>query len=164
KHYQRSVLIVLASLILSGAALAYFGLRSPLPPKVTASAQITRDGHPKVYSSFIFSSNSLVTDGSRLYFSEVVSGHWVIAQVSVTGGETVTIPAPFPTGFLRALSPNRSELLVGSTGQFEAPLWVAPVLGGFPRRVGNLLGHAATWSLDGQQIVYANGSTLYLAK
>src|SRR5262249_48775707 len=48
KHYQRSVLIVLASLILSGAALAYFGLRSPLPPKVTASAQITRDGHPKV--------------------------------------------------------------------------------------------------------------------
>src|SRR5262249_54074310 len=41
---------------------------------------------------------------------------------------------------------------------------VAPVLGGFPRRVGNLLGHAATWSLDGQQIVYANGSTLYLAK
>jgi Tol biopolymer transport system component len=38
-----------------------------------------------------------------------------------------------------------------------------PVLGGAPRRLGDLLGHDGTWSLDGRQIVYANGSTLYLA-
>jgi len=37
------------------------------------------------------------------------------------------------------------------------------VLGGAPRRLGDLLGHDGTWSLDWQKIVYANGSTLYMA-
>ncbi|MGH9852467.1 MAG: TolB family protein, partial [Blastocatellia bacterium] len=31
-------------------------------------------------------------------------------------------------------------------------------------RLGNLLGHDAAWTPDGRQIVYANGSSLYLAK
>jgi Tol biopolymer transport system component/DNA-binding winged helix-turn-helix (wHTH) protein len=162
RHYLRRALPALTALVLSGGIPAYFVLRSSLPPNVTASTQITRDGLPKV--SF---RGSLVTDGSRLYFSERASGQWGIAQVSVTGGETVAIHAPpLARAVVTDLSPNRSELLVLSNmgSDLESRLWVLPVLSDVPRRVGDVMSHDATWSLDGQQIVYANGSALYLAK
>jgi Tol biopolymer transport system component/DNA-binding winged helix-turn-helix (wHTH) protein len=162
KRHSRSLLFALATLIFLSAGLLYFILKSPTPLKVKASAPITRDGLPKVHTSFIFWSSSLVTDGPRLFFSEGVGGHWVIAQVSSAGGETVVIPTSFSTAFLRDISPDRSELLVESGA--GGPLWALPVLGSAPRRIGNVMSHAAAWSFDGQQIVYANGSTLYLAK
>jgi len=162
KRYQRSVLLALAALMLSGVGLAYFVLRRPPPPKVTASAQITRDGHPKFHLSFHHFMNSLVTDGPRLYFSEKVNEQWVIAQVSSAGGETVTIPTSFSTAFLRDISPSRSELLVESGA--GGPLWALPVLGSAPRRLGNVNSYGATWSLDGRQLVYSSDFTLYLAK
>src|SRR5262249_20556789 len=156
KRYKRSALLVLAMLILSGVGLTYFVLRLPLAPKVTAYTPITRDGLLK---------GTLVTDGSRIYFSESVDEQQVIAQVSVTGGEVVSIPAPLPAVSVTDISPSRSELLVHSGGTaFEPPLWVVPALGGAPRRVGNVMSHSATWSMDGRQIVYANGSTLYRAE
>jgi len=37
-------------------------------------------------------------------------------------------------------------------------------LGGAPRRIGEVMSHAAAWMPDGRHIVYANDSTLYLAK
>ncbi|MGC2536508.1 MAG: serine/threonine-protein kinase, partial [Candidatus Sulfotelmatobacter sp.] len=59
-------------------------LRSPEPPPaVVSSLQITNDGTSK---------RSLVTDGTRLYFSEYVSGHSVLMQVSTAGGETAPLP------------------------------------------------------------------------
>ena len=97
KSYRRGALFALAAVMLLVVGLTYFVLRPPLPPKVSVSAQITRDGLPKFFIRFgpIFA-NSLVTDGSRLYFSVRASEQWGIAQVSVTGGETVAVPAPFP--------------------------------------------------------------------
>src|SRR5262245_14233665 len=162
KRYQRGALLILAALILSGGSLTYFVLRPLPPPKVTAYTQITRDGLQKGSNGFA----SLVTDGSRIYFSESVDEQRVIAQVSVTGGETVPIPAPLPAAHVKDISPSRSELLVdsGVGVGFDSPLWIVPVLGGAPRRVGEVMSHAAAWTPDGQQIVYANGSTLYLAK
>jgi DNA-binding winged helix-turn-helix (wHTH) protein/Tol biopolymer transport system component len=162
KRYQRSALLVLAVFILAGVSLTYFVLRPLPPPKVTTYTQITKDGLQKGSNSFA----SLVTDGSRIYFSESVDEQRVIAQVSITGGETVPIPAPLPSAHVKDLSPSRSELLVdsGVGVVFESPLWIVPVLGGAPRRVGEVMSHAAAWSLDGRQIVYANGSTLYMAK
>src|SRR5262245_10399884 len=154
KPYSRRLFLALALLILSGVALATFVMRPPLAPKVTASFPITNDGRRK--------SLPLVTDGPRLYFS-IGKG---LAQVASAGGETVEIPWSFPSAFVMDISPSRSELLVMNQvgSEFEAPLWVLPMLGAAPRRLGNLVGHAGTWSLDGQQIVYAYGHTLYLAK
>jgi Tol biopolymer transport system component len=110
--------------------------------------------------------SSLVSDGSRVYFNERTGVRTGIAQVSSTGGETVAVSETFNTGIVWDGSPSRSELLVaGYYGlEDEAPLWALPVLGGAPRRLGNLLGHSGAWSLDGQQVVYANGSSLCLAK
>ena len=67
------------------------------------------------------------------------------------------------------VSPDGSELLVGTRAAFETevPLWILPVLGGSPRRVGDVLVNpdgGAAWSPDGQKIVYARGSDLYTVK
>ncbi len=131
-------------------------VRSPIsPPRLIASVQITNDGLPK---------RSLVTDGSRLYFSEYVGGHSVLMQVSTTGGDTAPLPNPLPSADIYDILPSRSELLVRTgekAAETESAIWVMPVPGGSPRRVGNILAHAATWAPDGRHIFYSNGSTLY---
>jgi serine/threonine protein kinase/Tol biopolymer transport system component len=147
-------LIVIAAL----AAIIFF-LRSPeSPPSVLSSLQITNDG---------ISKRSLVTDGTRLYFSEYLSGHSVLMQVSTSGGETAPVPTSLASADIYDLYPGRSELLLkgmAEGSETEWPVWVLPVPGGSLRPVGNVLAHAATWSPDGQHIVYAFKSGLYECK
>jgi Tol biopolymer transport system component/DNA-binding winged helix-turn-helix (wHTH) protein len=167
KHHKWGAMLALTILIAAGAGFLFFFLRQPLPPKVLSYVSVTRDGLPKTRGSMgSYWISSLVSDGSRVYFNERTGVRTGIAQVSSTGGETVAVSAPFNTGIVWDGSPSRSELLVaGYYGlEDEAPLWALPVLGGAPRRLGNLLGHSGAWSLDGQQVVYANGSSLCLAK
>jgi serine/threonine protein kinase/Tol biopolymer transport system component len=137
------------------AAVRFF--QSPqAPPRVVASVQVTNDGLPK---------RSLVSDGVRLYFSEYVGGHSVLMQVSTSGGDTASLPNPLPSADIYDILPGRSELLL-RTGEVsaepESPLWVLPLPGGSPRRVGDIVAHAATWTPDGHHIIYGNGSTLYV--
>ncbi|HKQ73648.1 MAG TPA: winged helix-turn-helix domain-containing protein [Blastocatellia bacterium] len=164
KYYQRGALIALAALILSTGGLAYFVLRSPLAPKVMASVQITTSGRGKSFyltTGGFRMSSPVVTDGPRLFFTQGA----VPTQVSSTGGETVTLASSFSRFIIGDISPDRSELLVSrADDEFEGTLWVLPVLGGAPRRLGALVGHDATWTPDGKQIVYVNGSALYRAK
>ncbi|HWY58937.1 MAG TPA: protein kinase [Terriglobales bacterium] len=148
------------------AALSFAGLaivvaiilfmRSPeSPPVVISSQQITNDGTSK---------RSLVTDGSRLYFSEHLSGHSVLMQVSTSGGETAQVPTSLASADIYDFYPGRSELLVKGVAEgseTEWPLWVLPLPAGSLRPVGNILAHAATWAPDGQHIVYARQSGLY---
>ncbi len=131
-------------------------LRSPeSPPSVISSVQITNDAASK---------RSLVTDGARLYFSEHLRGHSVLMQVSTSGGETAPVPIPLPSADIYDFYPGRSELLVkgmAEGSETEWPVWMLPVPAGSPRPVGNILAHAATWTPDGQHIVYATKSTLF---
>jgi len=41
------------------------------------------------------------------------------------------------------------------------PLWLWPVQGGEPRRMGEAIGHEPAWSPDGTQIIYVRGRSLY---
>src|SRR5712692_4887733 len=114
------------------ATLLYLFTRPLPPPKVLRTVQITSDGRDKV--------GPLITDGTRLYFSESVAGRGVLAQVSVAGGETVLIPTPFQNAYPLDISPTGSELLVVSftdLGSSDSPLWILPALGGSPRRFGD---------------------------
>jgi serine/threonine protein kinase/Tol biopolymer transport system component len=143
-------------------ALLAMWLRPSLPlPKVTAYTQITHDGQEKI-SAILWP--FLLTDGPRVYVQENVGGRFLIAQVSTVGGDTVPVATSFPNVALDNISPDQSELLIGSfTGnETEQPLWSLPVLGGAPRRLGNLFGHDAAWSPKGELVV-ANGSDLLLA-
>ena len=131
-------------------------LRSPqVAPVVISSLQITNDGASK---------RSLVTDGIRLYFSEHVSGHSVLMQVSTSGGDTAPVPTSLPSADVYDFFPGRSELLVKGVAEgseTEWPIWILPVPAGSQRQVGSILAHAAAWVPDGQHIVYARGSSLY---
>src|ERR1700675_47726 len=167
-RWRRGAVVVTSAVIILSSTFVYLLTRTLPPPKVLGSVQITTDGRPKLVSeeeqNKMF--GTIVTDGSRLYTSELVRDHLAIAQAATTGGETVLIPTPFQNARLLDISPGRSELLVAAFVGLEpdAPLWVFPLVGGSPRRVGNLLGHDGTWSPNGEELLYANGSDLYIAK
>jgi serine/threonine protein kinase/Tol biopolymer transport system component len=107
----------------------------------------------------------LVTDGTRLYFITPQKAGWTVAEVSAAGGEPVALPSHLENTVLTDISPNGSELLMGDLGTaVEGPLYILPLPPGLPRRVGDIVAHDASWSPSGQQIVYARGSELYIAK
>jgi eukaryotic-like serine/threonine-protein kinase len=133
-------------------------LRSPLPaPRVLSYTPLTSDRERKF--------PPLVTDGTRLYFIMPKKIGWTIAEVSASGGETAPIPSRFDDIQLADISPNGAELLIG---QFnlprDVPVYILPLPAGLPRRVGDILAHDASWSPNGEQIVYARGNELHLAK
>src|SRR5208282_477457 len=62
------------------------------------------------------------------------------------------------------ISPNGADLLAYTwlANELKVPLWVVPVLGGTPRRIGDVT-QDATWSPDGQ-IVLTRDHDLYVAQ
>jgi serine/threonine protein kinase/Tol biopolymer transport system component len=136
------------------AAFAAYELRPTLPPpRITGYTQLTHDGFPKSFSGQAIA--NLQTDGSRIYIQENVAGHFVVAQVSASGGDTVSMPIPFPNLSLNNISPDRSELLVSSFNGSEdiQPMWVVPALGGSPRRFVEPLGDDAAWMPNGNRLL-----------
>lgn len=150
--------------VIAFVAVLAFLLRSPLPPpKILQYAQLTSDGLAK--------SDPLVSDGVRLYFTEQISKGSIIAQVPVTGGDIVPLNLPLTNPQLWDISPDKAELLVsspygpgaGPLGKGD-PIWAVSVTGASPRRLGDLVGRAAKWSADGQNLAYFAGTDLYVAK
>jgi Tol biopolymer transport system component/DNA-binding winged helix-turn-helix (wHTH) protein len=140
--------------------LVVYRLSAPFrPPRVLDVVQLTQTGRVEM-------ANGVVTDGSRVYFSERKGGRWSLAQVSVHGGASQPLPLAKPLNRpdILDISPDRSSLLVSAQEGLEndPPLWVVPTLGGMPRRLGDVRGGAAAWSRDGSHIVYALGSALFL--
>ena len=152
------ILLGTAALVASAVALTVWIQSPTTSARVVDSLQLTSDAHPK---------SSLVTDGARIYFSEEKGGHFVLQQVSTAGGESAPLAVPFPSADIYDISPDRSALLISSEAggtQTEAPLWQLPIPAGSPRRVGNVLARAATWTPNGESIVYGSGSDLYLIR
>jgi Tol biopolymer transport system component len=65
-----------------------------------------------------------------------------------------------------SLSQDGSELLVmdGHGVPPSGPLWRVPVVGGSPRKLGDIAGQDGAWSADGKFIAYSNGNSLFTAK
>ena len=153
RHSYQKLVVISAAAVVVAAIIAYL-LRPTLPPpRITAFTQLTHDGWQK--NSFGQTAPTVLTDGPRLYIQETVHGRFVVAQVSASGGDTVTMPLPFPNTSLDNLSPDRSELVVGSfTGtEIDQPLYSVPTLGGAPRRLSHLLGEDAVWMNNGDLVV-----------
>jgi eukaryotic-like serine/threonine-protein kinase len=130
------------------------------PPRITGYTQITHDGQQKSFGGQVTA--TVLTDGPRLYIQENIDGRFVISQVSSSGGETVPISTPFPNVSLLNISPDKSELLIGSFSgaQMEQSLWALPVLGGSPRRVSDLPGWDGTWMPNGDLLIARNNELL----
>jgi serine/threonine protein kinase len=127
-------------------------------PRITRYTQLTHDGKDKVS---IFSVGEIpppmVSDGARLFFVEGRgSGNYGVGEVSVTGGDTSMVPSGFTNAAPLSISPSGSDLLIytWNSDEIEVPLWVLPVLGGSPRRVGSITAQDATWSSEGQRMAY----------
>ena len=144
------------ALIVVVAMLAYVASR-PLPtPTVSGYVAITHDGNRK---------GIVGTDAARLYLGEFSSKGNLFGQISVNGGEVAKVPLPTPTMVQLAVSPDGSTFLaadeVGQTA-FHGPLWLVPVLGGSPRKLGDAAAQAGDFSPDGQTIVYGDNNDLDL--
>jgi len=145
------------------AALVFWLAFPPAPLTVSGYKQVTNDGRVKLWPTL---PAKFVTDGTRLYYVESPSFSAILKQVSTLGGETSAIATSFPVNAIGDISPDRSAILIPAFSALEndPPLWVLPLPAGTPYRVGDLHGHDGTWSPDGQQILFANGSDLYLAR
>jgi len=147
---------------------------SPPVPKVVDTAQITKDGLRKDVTL------RLLSDGKRLYFQEgayagpestVAPGFAkrpALVQVSTQGGETAEIPLGLSDSLVFDTSPTRPELLLGGpsskTGTpLRRELWFMPLPGGPLRRVGDIVALDATWSPDGNHVVFVNGKDIFVA-
>jgi eukaryotic-like serine/threonine-protein kinase len=162
KHLGLWIAAAMGVLLLAVAAGWFFMPASQ--PRVTGSTQLTHDGKGK---------DAAVTDGSRIYFNELGSrGQMLLAQMSLTGGEILETTSPIKGSYIEDISPDHSQLLAASTSDEgvpleNAPLWALPLPAGSPRRLGTttsgFAGYSARWSPDGQHLVSARGTDLWVA-
>ena len=149
--------LVGGALLTLAVILGYVPTRPGAAPRVLRTVQLTNTNRPK---------SDVVTDGSRLYFIE---GQSVLSQTSVSGGDTFPVANSLEdTGFSNVfdISSDGSALLMNTARgtSLDGPLWSVPVLGGSPRRLGILEGHAGAWSPDRKQIAYCKGNDIFVAK
>jgi eukaryotic-like serine/threonine-protein kinase len=152
----RRIAIPFALGTLAALAVIWANRRLP-PPRVVRTTQITRDGAPK---------SALLTDGSRIYITELVGQRNHLVQVSASGGDTSPVANPFSDIQLSDISPDHSQLLVADYPPLtseDQPHWVLPLPSGSPRRLGDVVAHWAVWSPDGKEIAFARGSNILLA-
>jgi DNA-binding winged helix-turn-helix (wHTH) protein/Tol biopolymer transport system component len=147
-----------ALLILAGVtALLTYGLWPRPEPRVIRVQQLTHSGQVDPWGK-------LVTDGSRIYFVVRDVTGWNLMQTSVEGGAVQRTPTPFDNTRIFDLSPDHSQFLIGQLthrGE-ETALWLWPVQGGAPRRLGDVIAQEAVWSPVGDLIAYVHGESIEL--
>ena len=141
--------------------------RTQAAPKVQSFIKLTHDGQPKF--------GPMATDGSRIYFTEMLPGaRNVVVQVSVKGGDTAPLTVPLKQPSVLDLSRDGTDLLLANDEviepQYQAhSLWVQPVAGGSPRRVGTIFAGStgfrasAAFGPDGASVIYADRHDVYSA-
>jgi Tol biopolymer transport system component len=152
--------VLILAVLSVGFALRHWSTTSSLPARVLDFTQLTSDGQAK--------QGRLLSDGSRIYFSEVLPVGRIIAQVSAKGGETTTIPTTVSNPRPADISPDGTELLIlsGAISKKEevyaGGLWILPVAGGSARPVDNVVATDAVWGERAETILYSNGHDLYV--
>ena len=161
---RRWIVAGAAVLLLAGAYTWRLGIvfwislfKTAETPRVVRFTQLTHDGQGK--------GGPILSDGVRIYFNEVFpDGRTVIAQVSVNGGEVTPLSLSIKAPTVRDLSRDGTELLIASKeGNTERSIWIQPVAGGSPLRIGAILAGDAAFDADGTGIIYSQGHDVYAA-
>jgi len=149
---------LLASLVaflvaVSGVAV-WRTARHPGAPRVLRFRQLTHDGQAK--------EGPLATDGPRVYFNEILPGpRSAVAQVSVHGGESTPLAIQLSQPTVADVSDDGTDLLLANHEADGDSLWIQPVFGGSPRRVGTVLAHDAAFGPGATNVVYGRGNDVY---
>lgn len=154
---HKKVALVLAALAVVAFTVVLAVRSSGSQLRVARYNQLTRDARNTV-------GEPMFSDGARLYYMQRTPQGETLAAVAVAGGGTGIIPCQCTNDSVFDLSPLRSELLLGKpTSTNDGALWVMPLLGGSPRRIGDLKANAANWSGDGKRLAFALRDKLFVA-
>jgi DNA-binding winged helix-turn-helix (wHTH) protein/Tol biopolymer transport system component len=150
----KRLIFVLFGIAVIGVASTFISQPPPLkPPRLT---RIT-------FSGKVEAGGGIHSDGLRLIFMERTGSLWPLMQTSIAGGGERPFAAPFPKTRVWALSPDRTEWLVSSFTDSisNMPLWIVPVQGGPPLRVGDVMVDSVSWFPDGKRIIAATGHQVF---
>lgn len=90
-----------------------------------------------------------------------------MAELSTAGGDLRKVPLlPTRTAAPLEISADGTELLIldpWPADRQPVPFYSVPILGGAPRRLGDIKGLGATWSRDRSLLLYSTVDSLYLA-
>jgi serine/threonine protein kinase/Tol biopolymer transport system component len=143
--------------VLFAAALAFRWLWTSPVPRVLRTTQITHYAHADGWGG-------VSSDGARIFYLARDADHWNLMQVPISGGESQPFPSPFRSTVILDVSPDQSEFLVAPFAARTANMefWTLPVVGGAPRRLGDVTGSNGVFSPDGQKIVYSKADGIYV--
>ncbi len=154
---RRWLVSLLGLTVIATVIIAYYRASIPSVPEASNYTQLTHDGEAKFLAG---------TDGSRLYLGMEYQTAPGIAQMPVTGGDPVRMPAPAEYTLPVGTSADGTELLAIERPGLEVldpgSLWWLPVLNGQPRRIGSVLVTDAAWS-PGGMLAYCNRGDLFLS-
>lgn len=145
---------------LIAAGILAYGFLSPAPvPSATGFVQRPISEHPDGFGQ-------IVSDGVRVYFLEQTGDRDTLVQTSTAGGPASPVNAPFPNTRIFDVSSDHSEFLIGN---FEVrrpglPLWIWPVQGGSPIRVGSVVANDASWAPDREHILYTKNQDIRIVR
>ena len=155
-RFALAALIGLGLLIFAGELWMSRKSGSQSPPRVLNVVELSKSRQSKY--------PTVVSDGSRLYFAANFGGEVQAAQISISGGDVVPIATSLNNVVIFDISPDRSNLLVGKYVPYEGPpsLWILPVLGAAPHKVGDVQTYGATWMPGGHRILYASEDSFFV--
>ena len=139
--------------------VAFVAVRRYGPPPIPRVLNITRISH----ETYLDPWGRFASDGARFFFLDRQGDHWNLMQVPTAGGDAEPFPGPMRNVRISDVSPDRSKLLVLSFSLRgpDLPVWLIPVVGGPPRRVGSVIADDAVFAPSGQQIYLNKADGIY---
>lgn len=150
--------LIVLGIVFGAACWLLYRQAFPPPLRVTHVTRLTT-------SSRLDPWGGIASDSSRLFFLEREGDHWNDRQISVAGGESIPFGSSPQNAKVLAVSADQSEILFVSFASRipNLPLWSMPLIGGAPRRIGDILANGATFSPDGTMIAFTNSTGVFVA-